>query len=92
VRYGVRNRKLNVFVTVVDARGRRLRDAGVTVFLYRNGKLYARASGRTAGGRMTFVRPASIGRYRATVKRVSAPGLRWNGKTPVNRFVRVPKK
>ncbi|HEY7178550.1 MAG TPA: hypothetical protein VH305_05195 [Gaiella sp.] len=92
VRYGVRNRKLSVYVTLVDARGRRVPDAGVTVLLYRNKKLYARASGRTVGGRMTFVRPASTGRYRATVKRVAAAGLRWNGKTPSNRFVRAPKK
>jgi hypothetical protein len=88
VRYGVRNKTLHVYVTVVDARGRRVRDAAVTVFLYRNGKLYARAGGRTVGGRTSFTRPASWGTYRAVVKRVSATGLRWNGKTPPNRFVR----
>jgi hypothetical protein len=88
VRYGVRSRTLHVYVTVVDARGRRVGDAGVTIFLYRNGKLYARASGRTVRGRMTFTRPASSGTYRAKVKRVSAAGLRWNRKTPPNRFVR----
>ena len=75
-------------VYVVDARGRRVRDAAVTVFLYRNGKLYARAGGRTVAGRTSFTRPASWGTYRAVVKRVSATGLRWNGKTPPNRFVR----
>ena len=91
VRYGVRNKTLHVYVTVVDARGRRVPDAGVTVFLYRNGKLYARAGGRTAAGRMTFTRPASWGVYRAVVTRVAATGLRWNGKTPPNRFVR-PKR
>jgi hypothetical protein len=88
VRYGVRAHRLHVYVTVADARGRRVNDAGVTVFLYRNGKLYARASGRTARGRMTFDRPASWGVYRSKVKRVAAAGLRWNGKTPPNRFVR----
>ncbi len=92
VRYGVRNRRLHVYVTVVDARGRRVNDAGVTVFLYRNGKLYARASGRTVGGRMTFARAASWGVYRAKVKRVVAKGLRWNAKTPPNRFVRPKHK
>ncbi len=91
IRYGVRSKKLYVYATVVDARGRRVDHARVTVFLYRNGKLYARASGRTARGRMTFTRPASWGRYRAKVKRVSAVGLRWNGKTPPNRFVK-PKR
>jgi hypothetical protein len=88
VRYGVLNRMLHVYVTVVDARGRRVRDAALTVFLYRNGKLYARAGGRAVGGRLTFTRPASWGTYRATVKRVRAIGLRWNGKTPRNSFVR----
>ena len=88
VRYGVRKKTLEVYVTVVDARGRRVRDAAVTVFLYRNGKLYARAGGRTLAGRMTFTRPASWGTYRAVVKKVAATGLRWNTKTPANRFVR----
>ena len=92
IRYGVRKRTLNVYVTVVDARGRRVPNAAVTVFLYRNGKLYARAGGRTVGGRMTFTRPASTGTYRAVVRKVTAPGLRWNAKTPVNRFVRKPRR
>ncbi len=91
VRYGVKARRLHVYATVVDARGRRVNDAGVTVFLYRNGKLYARASGRTVRGVMTFDRPASWGAYRSVVRRVAAKGLRWNGKTPPNRFVR-PKR
>jgi hypothetical protein len=92
VRYGVRNRTLYVYVTVVDARGRRVRDASVTVFLYRNGKLYAREAGRTVAGRMTFTRPASAGTYRAVVRKVTATGLRWNRKTPANRFVRAPRR
>jgi hypothetical protein len=92
IRYGVRKRTLNVYVTVVDARGRRVPNAAVTVFLYRNGKLYARAGGRTVGGRMTFTRPASTGTYRAVVRKVTATGLRWNAKTPVNRFVRKPRR
>jgi len=92
VRYGVRNRTLHVYVTVVDARGRRVRDAAVTVFLYRNGKLYAREAGRTVAGRMTFTRPASAGTYRAVVRKVTATGLRWNRKTPANRFLRAPRR
>ena len=73
--------------------GEQLRlEAAVTVFLYRNGKLYARAAGRTVAGRMTFSRPASWGTYRAVVRKVTATGLRWNRKTPVNRFVRPQRK
>ena len=92
IRYGVRHKTLNVYVTVVDARGRRVPNAGVTVFLYRNGKLYGRAGGRTVAGRTTFNRPASWGTYRAVVRKVTATGLRWNGKTPPNRFVRAQRK
>jgi hypothetical protein len=88
VRYGVKRKTLYVYVTVVDARGRRVRDAVVTVFLYRNGKLYGRAAGRTVAGRMTFTRPATSGTYRAVVRKITAEGLRWNKKTPANRFVR----
>lgn len=92
IRYGVRHKTLNVYVTVVDARGRRVPNAGVTVFLYRNGKLYGRAGARTVAGRMTFTRPASWGTYRAVVRKVTATGLRWNGKTPPNLFVRAQRK
>ena len=67
VRYGVANRRVYVYVTVADAGGRRLEDAAVTVALYRQGKVYARAAGRTARGVMTFDRPASIGIYRTKV-------------------------
>jgi hypothetical protein len=91
VRYGVAKRRLYVYVTVVNARGLRLRGASVTVALYRNGKLYARAAGRTeSNGRMTFARPASWGAYRAKVTRVVANGYAWNKRTPGNTF-RRPK-
>ena len=45
VRYGVANRRLHVYVTVVDAAGRRVNNASVTVALYREGKVYARPPG-----------------------------------------------
>ena len=86
VRYGVAKRTLHVYVTVVDAGGHRARDASVTVALYRDGKLYARAAGRTTTGRMTFARPASIGTYRAIVTRVAASGRTWDRVTPSNVF------
>jgi hypothetical protein len=91
IRYGVANSRLHVYVTVVDAAGRRVDDAGVTVALYRQGKVYARAAGRTARGRMTFDRPASIGTYRTTVTRVVATGLAWDRVTPTNGFTKKPK-
>ena len=91
VRYGVANRRVYVYVTVVDAGGRRLEDAAVTVALYRQGKVYARAAGRTARGVMTFDRPASIGIYRTKVTRVVATGFTWDRATPANGFTKRPK-
>ena len=91
VRYGVARRRLHVYVTVVDDRGRRLDDAAVTVALYREGKVFARAAGRTVRGRMTFDRPASIGTYRTRVTRVAATGLAWDRATPTNSFTKRPR-
>jgi hypothetical protein len=89
VRYGVAKKQLHVYVTVVDTRGRRVRDASVTVALYRNGKVYARAAGTTTGGSMTFVRPASIGTYRTKVTRVVAASRAWDGVTPANGLTKI---
>jgi hypothetical protein len=88
VRYGVAKRRLHVYVTVVDPRGRRLRNASVTVAVYRNGKVYARAAGTTTAGSMTFSRPASWGAYRTRVTRVVVDGYAWNRKTPKNAFTK----
>ena len=88
VRYGVARKQLHVYVTVVDTRGRRVRDASVTVALYRNGKAVARAAGPTAAGTMTFSRPASVGMYRTKVTRVVASNRTWDGLTPANVFTR----
>jgi hypothetical protein len=92
VRYGVAKKQLHVYVTIVDTRGRRVRDTAVTVALYRNGKVYARAAGTTAAGSMTFVRPASIGAYRTKVTRVVASNRSWDGITPANAFLKKPAK
>jgi PHP family Zn ribbon phosphoesterase len=86
VRYGVAKQQLHVYVTVTDAQGRRVRDAAVTVALYRNGKVYARAGGTTGTGSMTFTRPASAGSYRVKVTRVVALNSAWDGVTPSNTF------
>jgi hypothetical protein len=92
VRYGVAQKQLRVYVTVVDGRGRRVRDASVTVALYRNGKVYARAAGRTTAGRMTFSRPASVGAYRTKVTRVAASNRVWDRVTPPNAFTKKPRR
>jgi hypothetical protein len=92
VRYGVARKLLHVYVTVVDEGGRRVRTAKVTVALYRNAKVVARALGPTAKGYMTFSRPAAQGAYRTRVTQVLAPGLVWNGKTPPNSFRKAQRK
>jgi hypothetical protein len=92
VRYGVARKQLHVYVTVVDGRGKRVRDASVTVALYRNGKVYARAAGRTAAGLMTFSRPASVGSYRTTVTRVAASNRVWDRVTPANAFTKRARR
>jgi hypothetical protein len=92
VRYGVAQKQLHVYVTVVDGRGRRVRDASVTAALYRNGKVYARAAGRTTAGRMTFSRPASTGSYRTKVTRVAAANRVWDRVTPANQFTKKPRR
>ena len=91
IRFGVAQKQLFVFTTLVDTRGQRVRDGSVTVWLYRDGKVVARRAGSTAEGRMGFSRPIAPGSYRARVTRVVAPGLQWSGSTPQNGF-RVTRK
>jgi hypothetical protein len=86
IRYGISRGRLVVFTTLVDTRGSRVRNASLTVVLSRNGKVVARASGRTTSGRMTFSGALSPGAYRARVTRVVAPGFSWSGSTPANGF------
>jgi hypothetical protein len=92
IRYGVAKQRLHVYVSLVDDLGRRANDAAVTVALYRNGKVYARAAGPTIRGQMTFDRPASTGTYRTRVTRVAASGYTWDRATPPNGFVKPEKK
>jgi hypothetical protein len=92
VRYGVARQRLHVYVTVVDGGGRRVRDAAVTVALYRNGKVYARAAGPVVRGRMTFDRALSVGAYRTKVTRVAATGFQWDRVTPANSFTPKPRR
>lgn len=91
IRYGISRGRLLVFTTVVDTRGARVRNAAVTVVLSREGKVVARASGRTTDGRMTFSRALEQGAYRARVTRVVVPEFSWSGSTPANGF-RVRKR
>jgi hypothetical protein len=58
-----------------------------SVVVRRNGRPVFSASKRTdATGRTTYLVPRSSGCFRTTVTSATAPGYRWNGKTPANRF------
>jgi hypothetical protein len=80
-----------VFLTarVVDGRGRPVRRATVSILVRRNGATYyARRARSGADGRAAYRLQFGPGCYRTTVTKVTAPGYRWNRRTPSNRFCR----
>jgi hypothetical protein len=87
IRYGIGKDALLVTPTVVDAGGRPVPGAALSVLVRRRGYRYFSSQGTTAAnGRKTFRLRPRPGCYRTTVIRVSAPGYRWDRKTPANRF------
>jgi hypothetical protein len=87
IRYGIGKNALLVTATVVDAGGRPIPRAAVSVLVRRRGYYYFSSQGTTAAnGRKTFRLRPRPGCYRTTVIRVSGSGYRWDGKTPANRF------
>ena len=92
VRYGVARGRLLVFTTVVDTRGRRVRNASVTVALSRNGKGLARGRRTHRAGRMTFDRPASTARTARASPGSSRPGSPGAASTPANSFTKRPAR
>jgi hypothetical protein len=90
IRYGVgAGKTLLVTVTLVDARGRPVPNAYVSLLVRRRGYPFAAGRGTTLpNGRKTIRVRHKPGCYRTTVVRANANGYRWDGKTPVNRFCR----
>jgi len=90
IRY--RGRKDAVFVTAsaIDAAGRPVSRAVVSVALRRNGRSYLSARGATgAAGRTVYRVPARRGGcFTTVIRRVSSAGFAWDGRTPRNRFCR----
>ena len=88
VRYGIgAGKTLLVTVSILDLRGRPVRDAFVSLLVRRRGYRFFSSHGTTAAnGRKTFRLRHMPGCYRTTVLRVSANGYRWDRATPVNRF------
>ena len=89
IRYDARKRVVRVTATVVEVGGRPVRAARTSVVVRWNGRSYFWGQKRTdPNGRATYLVRLSDGCYRTTVTGVTAPGYRWNGRTPANRFCR----
>ena len=92
---GYRARAGSVFVTVraTDGAGRPVSAASVAVLVKRDGRRYlSRRAATGASGRATYRVPARRGGcFITTIRRVSAAGFTWDGRTPRNRFCRRPR-
>ena len=88
IRYGLgAGRTLLVAAVLVDARGRPVPNAFVSVLVRRRGYPFFAGRGTTLpNGRKTFRMRHLPGCYRTTVVRVNANGYRWDRNTPDNRF------
>jgi hypothetical protein len=88
IRYGIgAGKTVLVTVTLVDARGRPVPNAYVSVLVRRRGYPFFTGRGTTLGnGRKTFRVRRLPGCYRTTVVRANANGYRWDRAIPVNRF------
>jgi type IV pilus biogenesis protein CpaD/CtpE len=87
IRYSARPTVVRVTASLAEVGGGAARSVRTSVVVRRNGRPVFSASKRTdATGRTTYLVPRSSGCYRTTVTSATAPGYRWNGKTPANRF------
>lgn len=88
IRYRSRKKTVLVTVSAVDAAGRPVSLAVVSVLVRRDGRGYFSARAATgAAGRTVYRVPAQrSGCFSTTITSVSAAGFAWNGRTPRNRF------
>jgi hypothetical protein len=87
ITYARSGTRVRATARVVEAGGRPVRGARVFVVVRRNARWFFSGRARTgAAGRATFTLRPRAGCYRTTVTRIVAPGYRWSGKTPRNRF------
>ena len=77
-----------ITATAVDPAGRPVSRAAVSVLILRNGRSYASARAATgAAGRTVYRLPARRGGcFTTMIRRVSAAGFVWDGRTPRNRY------
>jgi hypothetical protein len=87
IRYEARRGVIRATASVAEAAGKPARLVRTAVLVRRNGREHFTAAKRTdAAGKVTFLVPREGGCYTTKVTSVTAPGYRWNGKTPANRF------
>jgi hypothetical protein len=89
IAYGLDRRRLLVTVTAVDAGGKPVPGATVSVSTLRGTTTYLTASGTTsAKGTFAFegTSAAPGGCYSSTIRSLSRTGFTWDGKTPSNRY------
>lgn len=90
IRYRGKKKAVFVRVLVADESGRPVSRASVAVVVRRASRplFAARKTTGAAGGTAYRVQTRHGGCFTTTIKRVSAVGFRWDGRTPRNRFCR----
>jgi hypothetical protein len=93
VRYRLRAGSVLATLRAVDVAGKPISAARVFILVKRDGRRIGTSRGLTgADGRAIYRVPARRkGCFATTVRRVSTPGFRWDGRTPRNRFCLRPK-
>ena len=87
IRYSARRTVVRVTATVSEVGGGAARAVRTSVTVRRNGRAVFSASKRTdAAGKTTYLVPRASGCITTKVTSATAPGYRWNGRTPANRF------
>ena len=87
IRYSARRTVIRVTASVAEVGGGAAQGVRTSVVVRRNGRTHFSASKRTdAAGRTTYLVPRAAGCFITKVTNATAPGYRWNGKTPANRF------
>jgi hypothetical protein len=87
IRYSARRTVVRVTATVSEVGGGAARAVRTSVVVRRNGRTYFSASKRTdATSSTTYLVPRATGCFTTKVTSATAPGYRWNGRTPANRF------
>ena len=86
--FGSGKRGVRVTVTAVDGARRPVSRAAVTVVVRRDGRRHFSGRATTGSAGRTLLRVPGRGCFTVIVKRASAAGFTWDGRTPRNRFCR----